>query len=107
MSNLKTNDEIVKLLWPTIKDSMVYLVQETDKYETVFRTTEYNGILEIKNNGDNEMIPIYCYGSDNDGNEFELSDQYLDELYLQIKEEGYYNVVDSYDYDDDDQDWYK
>ena len=92
MKNLKTNDEIVKILWSTIKDSLIYLVQKTDKYETVFKTSDYNVILEVKNNGDNEIIPIDCYGSDNDGNEFELSEKQLDQLYDEVNKEGYYYI---------------
>jgi len=107
MTTLKTNDEIVKILWSTIRDSMIYMLKETEKYETVFRTDEYNGILELKSTTHSGIVPIDCYGSDNDGNEFELSDQHLDQLHGEMEDEGYYNVVDSYDYDDDDQDWCK
>ena len=108
MSNLKTNDEIVKLLWPNIRETMIYMIKEgRDTNDGVFRTIDYNGILEIVRDNDSQIIPIDCYGSDNDGNEFELSDQHLDQLHGEMEDEGYYSVVDSYDYDDDNQDWYK
>jgi ribosomal protein L25 (general stress protein Ctc) len=107
MSTLKTNDEIVKLLWSTIKDTMIYILKEdAETFESVFKTNDYNGILELKNNSDNEMIPIDCYGSDNDGNEFELTDKHLDQLYTELKENGNYHFDPSTEDDVfEDYDW--
>jgi ribosomal protein L25 (general stress protein Ctc) len=95
MKDLKTNDEIVKILWHTIKEAMIYILKEDgDTFETCFRTDEYNGILEVKKHfDDSDMVPIDCYGSDNDGNEFELSEKQLDQLYDEVNEEGYYYVT--------------
>jgi hypothetical protein len=38
------------------------------------------------------MVPVDCYGSDNDGNEFELSEKHLDQLYYEVNKEGYYYI---------------
>jgi hypothetical protein len=109
MSTLKTNEEIVKLLWSTIKDTMIYILKEdAETFESVFKTNDYNGILELKNNSDNEMTPIDCYGSDNDGNEFELTEQHLDQLYTELKENGNYHFDPSTEDDVfEDYDWNK
>jgi ribosomal protein L25 (general stress protein Ctc) len=93
MKDLKTNDEIVKILWSTIKEAMIYILKEDgDTFETCFKTDEYNGILEVKKAKKPDMVPIDCYGSDNYGNEFELSEKQLDQLYDEVNKDGYYYV---------------
>ena len=103
-TKLRSNDEIVKVLWSTIKKELIEAIKDGEhRHEAVFRTSEYNGILVIENREDFGMVPVDCYGSDNDGNEIEFSEDDLDALYLEVKEEGHYDVDadSSLGYDED------
>jgi hypothetical protein len=110
-TKLRSNNEIVKVLWSTVKKELIEAIKDGDhRHESVFLTSEYNGILSLENREDFGIVPVDCYGADNDGNEFEFSEDQLDDLYLEIKKEGHHYVdLDSsasYDQDEGFDDYY-
>jgi hypothetical protein len=103
-TKLRSNDEIVKVLWTTIKKELIEAINDGEhRHEAVFRTSEYNGILVIENREDFGIVPVDCYGADEEGNEIEFSEDDLDALYLEVKEEGHYDLEADFSlgYDED------
>ena len=103
-TKLRSNDEIVKVLWSTIKKELIEAIKDGEhRHEAVFRKGEYNGILVMENREDFGIVPVDCYGAHEEGNEIEFSEDDLDALYLEVKEEGHYDVEaeSSLGYDED------